>query len=82
LGKFKHPGPLGLPDKGNLDTMDELVAENYVDHNPPPFPRLAEGREGLKQSFKIFWKATPLDRTSCKMEVNGDHLQALDRDSR
>jgi hypothetical protein len=59
LGKFKHPGPLGLPDKGNLDTMDELVAENYVDHNPPPFPGLAEGREGLKQSFKIFWKATP-----------------------
>jgi steroid delta-isomerase-like uncharacterized protein len=46
-------------DKGNLDTMDELVAENYVDHNPPPFPGLAEGREGLKQSFKIFWKATP-----------------------
>src|SRR5262249_5540108 len=39
--------------------MDELVAQNYVDHNPPPFPGLAEGREGLKQSFKIFWKATP-----------------------
>lgn len=46
-------------DKGNLDAMDELVAENYVDHNPPPFPGLAEGREGLKQSFKIFWNATP-----------------------
>ena len=46
-------------DKGNLDAMDELVAENYVDHNPPPFPGLAEGREGLKQAFKIFWKATP-----------------------
>ncbi len=24
--------------KGNLDAMDELVAEDYVDHNPPPFP--------------------------------------------
>jgi predicted ester cyclase len=35
------------------------VAENYLDHNPPPFPRLAPGREGIKQAFKIFWEATP-----------------------
>jgi steroid delta-isomerase-like uncharacterized protein len=46
-------------DKGNLDAMDELVAEDYIDHNPPPIPDLAPGREGLKQSFKIFWDATP-----------------------
>jgi len=32
-------------DKGNLDAMDELVAEDYIDHNPPPFP-FAPGREG------------------------------------
>jgi predicted ester cyclase len=35
------------------------VAENYVDHNPPPFPGLAPGLAGLKQAFKIFWEATP-----------------------
>jgi len=46
-------------DKGNLDAMDELVAEDYLDHNPPPFPGLSSGREGLKQAFKIFWEATP-----------------------
>ena len=46
-------------DKGNVDVIDELVAENYLDHNPPPFPGLAEGREGVKQAFKIFWAATP-----------------------
>ncbi|MCK1419753.1 ester cyclase [Bradyrhizobium sp. 182] len=46
-------------DKGNLDAMDELVAENYIDHSPPPFPGLGKGREGLKQGFKIFWEATP-----------------------
>jgi len=34
-------------DKGNIDVLDELVAENYIDHNPPPFP-VASGREGLK----------------------------------
>src|SRR2546423_13120226 len=46
-------------DKGNLDAMDELVAGDYLDHNPLPFPGLAKGREGLKQAFKIFWEATP-----------------------
>lgn len=46
-------------DKGNLEVMDEFVAEDYLDHNPPPFPGLASGREGLKQAFKIFWEATP-----------------------
>jgi predicted ester cyclase len=46
-------------DAGNIDAMDELVAENYVDHNPAPFPGLPAGREGLKRAFEIFWKATP-----------------------
>ncbi len=46
-------------DLGNIEAMDELVAEDYVDHNPPPFPGLGTGREGLKQAFEIFWKATP-----------------------
>jgi predicted ester cyclase len=46
-------------DKGNLNVIDELVAEDYVDHNPPPFPGFAPGREGLKQVFKMFRDATP-----------------------
>jgi predicted SnoaL-like aldol condensation-catalyzing enzyme len=46
-------------DKGNLDAVDEMVAEDYLDHNPPPFPGLKKGREGLKQAFKMFWEATP-----------------------
>ena len=46
-------------DNNNLAAMDELVAEDYVDHSPPPFPGLASGREGLKQAFEIFAKATP-----------------------
>ncbi len=45
-------------DKGNIDVLDELVAEDYIDHNPPPFP-LPPGREGVKQAFKLFWEATP-----------------------
>lgn len=46
-------------DKGNIDILDELVAEDYQDHNPPTFPGLAAGREGLKQAFQMFQKATP-----------------------
>lgn len=46
-------------DKGNIEILDELVAEDYLDHNPPPFPGLAAGREGLKQAFRLFQRATP-----------------------
>src|SRR5437763_2714774 len=46
-------------DKGNIDILDELVAQDYIDHNPPPFPGLARGREGVKQSFRMFQQATP-----------------------
>ena len=31
-------------DKANLAAMDELVAEDYLDHNPAPFPGLKRGR--------------------------------------
>ena len=46
-------------DKGNIEILDELLDENYIDHNPPPFPGLGAGREGLKQAFRIFQRATP-----------------------
>ena len=46
-------------DKGNIGILDELVAEDYIDHNPPPVPGLAPGREGVKQAFRMFQRATP-----------------------
>jgi len=46
-------------DKGNIGVLDEVVAEDYLDHSPPPFPGLASGREGLKQAFTMFQHATP-----------------------
>ena len=61
-------------DKGNIDVMDELVAEDYLDHNPPPFPGLKSGREGLKQAFKIFWEATPGHHEIEDMIAEGDKV--------
>src|SRR5919199_6411058 len=45
-------------DKGNIDAMDEFVAEDYIDHNPAPYG-FDSGRKGLKQAFELFWVATP-----------------------
>jgi predicted ester cyclase len=36
-------------DKGNDHIVDELVAIDYIDHNPP-LPDMAPGREGVKQA--------------------------------
>ncbi len=68
-------------DNGNIAAMDELVAEDYLNHAPPPFPGLAPGREGLKQSFQIFQKATPGYHRIEQMIAEGDkvvtHLTAI-----
>jgi predicted ester cyclase len=45
-------------DKGNVGALDELVAEDYVDHSPPPFA-FSPGRKGLIEAFELFWEATP-----------------------
>ncbi len=61
-------------DKGNLAAMDELVAENYIDHSPPPFPGLTSGRAGLKQAFEIFWVATPGEHRIEDQIAEGDKV--------
>jgi steroid delta-isomerase-like uncharacterized protein len=47
-----------LASQGNSSVADELVAENFVDHNPPG-PDIASGREGLKQVFAAGRSAFP-----------------------
>src|SRR5690242_3469059 len=41
----------------DLSPVDQLVAEDVVDHNP--FPGQAPGREGLKQAFGMILAAFP-----------------------
>jgi ketosteroid isomerase-like protein len=61
-------------DNGNLSAIDELVAEDYVDHPPPPFPGLASGRAGVKQAFELFWEATPGHHQIEDQVVEGDRV--------
>jgi len=61
-------------DKGNIDILDELVAEDYIDHSPPPFPGLPPGREGVKQAFRIFQQATPGYHTIEDQIAEGDKV--------
>ena len=42
---------------GRIEIIDELVADNYVEHEE--FPGLAAGREGLRQFFQMFRIAFP-----------------------
>jgi steroid delta-isomerase-like uncharacterized protein len=61
-------------DAGNIDAMDDLVAENYLNHDPPPFPGLGPGREGLKQAFRMFWDGTPGTHTIEDQIAEGDKV--------
>jgi predicted ester cyclase len=45
-------------DRRNFAIIDELIPEDYVDHNPP-LPNLPPGREGVRQSSLILANAFP-----------------------
>ena len=46
-------------NKHNAGVLEGRLVADYVDHNPPPFPGLGTGLEGLKKVFQTFWDATP-----------------------
>jgi len=45
-------------DRGNLDVVEDLIAEDYVDHNPA-LPNLPAGREGVRQYVRLLKSAFP-----------------------
>ena len=54
--------------KGNMAVIDELVATDFVDHNPGPGQ--AAGVEGVKQFFPALHSATPV------LKVEVEHILA------
>ncbi len=60
-------------DKGNLKVLDEVLAPNFVDHNPPP--GLSGDREGQKQAITMWRAAFPdLKSTIEDLIVEGDKV--------
>lgn len=46
-------------NKGNLDFIDELVASNWVDHDPNSPEGMSSGVEGAKQFAEMYRNAFP-----------------------
>ncbi len=44
-------------NRGNLSVVDELIADNYANHDTPP--GLPAGREGIKQFISMYRAAFP-----------------------
>jgi steroid delta-isomerase-like uncharacterized protein len=40
-------------DRGGVPDVDQYVTDGYSDHNPPPFPGLADGVKGVRQMFPL-----------------------------
>ena len=58
---------------GDLSILDEVLADNYVDHNP--FPGQAPGREGVKQIVTDMRAAFPdLEVTQEDQIAEGDKV--------
>jgi predicted ester cyclase len=61
-------------DKGNDHITDELVAIDYIDHNPP-LPDMAPGREGVKQANALLRAAFPDARHTIEDQIaEGDKV--------
>jgi steroid delta-isomerase-like uncharacterized protein len=61
-------------DKGNEQIVDELIAVDYIDHNPP-LPDMAPGREGVKQANALLRAAFPDVRHTIEDQIaEGDKV--------
>lgn len=61
---------------GNLDAVDELLAPNFVNHNP--LPGATPDRDGFKQAFRNLHAAFPdLHVISPDLIAEGDRVVAL-----
>jgi steroid delta-isomerase-like uncharacterized protein len=60
-----------IQNQGKIDTVDELIAEDMVDHTP--FPGLPGNREGVRQVFQMIRASFPdHDAEVIQMVAEGD----------
>jgi steroid delta-isomerase-like uncharacterized protein len=61
---------------GNLDAIDEIVAPDFVNHNP--LPGASPGRDGFKQTFRNLHAAFPdLHVIDTDLIAEGDRVVTL-----
>jgi steroid delta-isomerase-like uncharacterized protein len=61
-------------DAGNLDIIDELIPEDYVDHNPA-IGGLPQGREGVRRYIEMLRTAFPDARHTIEDQMaDGDKV--------
>ena len=61
--------------RGKVDLVDELVAENFVNHDPAAPPDLPPGREGLKALARFYKSAFPDAQITVEDQVaEGDRV--------
>src|SRR5689334_831961 len=58
-------------NKGNLGIIEEVVAEDFVDHNPAPLP-LPHGRKGMQVWFGLLSAAFSDIRITIDQQVAED----------
>ena len=62
-------------NKGNLDVLDELIAPDYVTHDPLVPPDLPPGPEGVRQLVSMYRSAFPDVRLTVEDQVaEGDKV--------
>jgi predicted ester cyclase len=50
---------LAATDRHESSAVDEFLAPDYIDHNPPPVPDLPPGRDGVRAYMSYFYAGTP-----------------------
>lgn len=63
-------------DRGRVEVLDEFIAPDCVDHDPPPVPGLPSGLEGFRESFRFFLTATPGSHSVEDLIAEGDKVVA------
>jgi steroid delta-isomerase-like uncharacterized protein len=61
--------------RGDLDVIDELVADNFVNHDPTLPPDLPPGREGFKELVNFYRSAFPDAQVTVENQIaEGDKV--------
>jgi steroid delta-isomerase-like uncharacterized protein len=63
---------VGILNERDLDALDEVVGEDYVDH--AAFPGQAAGRTGLKERIATIWRTLDPRWTIHDMVAEGDKV--------